>query len=176
MSPNSRWIDSCTFGKNSRGFVVAVTRPRVVLLASRDYLFGFHECRKHGQDSYGFETPLAGKGIGEQIAWLRQLHHADARQLLAQTVMQFRSQPLPLGFGQLGKTRFQFLPLIDVDVHPEHPLGLSGLVPVHPADGGQPVDRPIRSDDAVFVLVGLVPFRRSQDLGHHAVTIKRVEP
>ncbi len=78
----SRWIEYCTFGKNRCGFVVAVTRPRVVLLASRDYLFGFYECRERGQDSYEFETPLAGKGIGEQLAWLRKSHQTDARQLL----------------------------------------------------------------------------------------------
>ena len=59
-----------------------MTRPRVVLLAPRDYLIGFHECRERGQDSYGFETPLAGKGIGQQIAWLRQSQRIDARQLL----------------------------------------------------------------------------------------------
>jgi len=80
----SRWIEFCTFGKSPQGFVVAVTRPRVVLLASRDYLFGFREWRQRerGEDSYGFETPLAGKGIGEQLAWLRQSRRSDAHQLL----------------------------------------------------------------------------------------------
>lgn len=78
----SRWIDFCTFGKSARGYVVAVTRPRVVLLASRDYLFGFHEWQQRANDSFAFETPLAGKGIGQQLAWLRQAQQSAARQLL----------------------------------------------------------------------------------------------
>ena len=44
-----------------------------MLLAPRDYLFGFHEWRqRHPGDSFEFETPLQGLGIGQQMAWLRQ--------------------------------------------------------------------------------------------------------
>lgn len=78
----SRWIDFCTFEKSPRGFIVAKTRPRVVLLAPRDYLSGFYEWRQRHRDSFSFETPLAGMGIGEQLAWLRQSCNDDARQLL----------------------------------------------------------------------------------------------
>lgn len=79
----SRWIDFCTFGKSPQGFVVAVTRPRVVLLAPREYLFGFHEWReRHPGDSFEFETPLKGMGIGQQMAWLRQNVRVESSQLL----------------------------------------------------------------------------------------------
>ena len=78
----SRWIDFCRFEKGPSGFIVAVDRPRVVLLASRDYLFGFHEWReRHPGDSFEFETPLAGLGIGQQMAWFRQQVRDESRQL-----------------------------------------------------------------------------------------------
>ncbi len=78
----SRWIDFCTFEKNARGFIVAKTRPRVVLLASRDYLLGFYEWRERHRDSFAFEMPLEGMGIGQQLAWLRQTKRRTAHQLL----------------------------------------------------------------------------------------------
>ena len=79
----SRWRDFCRFEKGRSGFVVAEDRPRVVLLASRDYLFGFYEWRERlPGDSFEFETPLAGLGIGQQMAWLRQQVRDESRQLL----------------------------------------------------------------------------------------------
>ena len=57
-------------------------RPLIVLLASRDYLFGFHEWRqRHPGDSFEFETPLKGLGIGQQMAWLRQKVRDESSQL-----------------------------------------------------------------------------------------------
>lgn len=82
MHFRSRWIDFCRFKKGPSGFMVAVNRPRVVLLASREYLFGFYEWReRHRDDSFEFEMPLAGLGIGQQMAWLRQQVRTESRQL-----------------------------------------------------------------------------------------------
>jgi hypothetical protein len=54
-----------------------------VLLASRDYLFGFHEWkRRFPDDRFRFETPLAGKAIGQQLAWLKRSARFDSGQLL----------------------------------------------------------------------------------------------
>lgn len=82
----SRRRTFCTFAKGRDGFIEAIDRPRVILLAGRAYLFGFYEMRDweraRGRDSYSFETPLTGKGIGQQLAWLRQSQRTDARQLL----------------------------------------------------------------------------------------------
>lgn len=69
---HNRWVDFCRFAMGPNGFIVAVEKPRVVLLASRQYLAGFHELRQRHADCYEFEDPLAGLGIGERIAWLRR--------------------------------------------------------------------------------------------------------
>lgn len=79
----SRWVECCRFEKGPLGFVVAVERPQVVLLASRDYLFGFREWQdRYPTDSFEFETPLAGLGIGKQMAWLRRQVRDESHQLL----------------------------------------------------------------------------------------------
>lgn len=79
----SRWIEYCSFAMGPKGFIVATKTPRVVLLASQDYLFGFHEWKQRfPDDSFRFETPLAGKGIGKQLAWLTRSARFDAGQLL----------------------------------------------------------------------------------------------
>ncbi len=67
-----RWVDCCTFCKAKSGFIVTDKKPRVVLLAGRDYLTGFHELRSRSMDRYDFEVPLDGMGIGQQLFWLKE--------------------------------------------------------------------------------------------------------
>lgn len=69
---HSRWVSCCQFGKSKSGFVVATRKPRVVLLAGKNYLTGFRELRDRQNDRYCFETPLEGLGVGQQLAWLKQ--------------------------------------------------------------------------------------------------------
>jgi hypothetical protein len=84
----ARWIDCCRFGKNDRGFQVAVEKPRVVLLASREYLFGFLEQRERALCSMDFEMPLDGLGIGQRIAYLKR--EVVAVRHAAQTSLQLK--------------------------------------------------------------------------------------
>ncbi|WP_390174058.1 DUF6884 domain-containing protein [Rhodopirellula sallentina] len=65
------WKEYCEFGRNSRGFQVAVDKPRVVLLASQLYLRGFYDRILAGRDKYSFEDPLRGLGIGNRLAWFK---------------------------------------------------------------------------------------------------------
>lgn len=82
---HGRWIEYCEFAKSGprpEDPRIAVKRPRVVLLAGADYLTGFFDNRQRGFDGMGFETPLQGLGIGQQLQWLRRKVTADAGQLL----------------------------------------------------------------------------------------------
>jgi hypothetical protein len=80
-----RWVQFCQFGMGPAGYIVAVEKPRVVLLASREYLGGFYELLRQRRDCYEFEDPLAGLSIGQRIAWLRNhtiVTRHRARQLM----------------------------------------------------------------------------------------------
>ena len=53
-----------------------------MLLAGADYVSGFLDYRERGFDCFGFEAPLKGLPIGQQLQWLRQKAASDAGQLL----------------------------------------------------------------------------------------------
>jgi len=66
------WVEHCEFALGPAGYLVAITKPRVVLLAGQLYLRGFYEATLRGQKLYEFEDPLRGLGIGQRLAWFKQ--------------------------------------------------------------------------------------------------------